>query len=78
MLVRNTVSGVVVDIPAEKALGHGWFGQFYVPAEKNKNEVLAPAYKVVDGERVKIEDDEIEVDSVDDEIDLKDVKDVKK
>lgn len=76
-LVRNTVSGVVVDLPYDKSIGHPWFGQWYTIAEKDKNEVLAPPRKVVEGELVKL-DDEIEVDSVEDEIDLKDVKDVKK
>lgn len=51
MLVKNTVSGEVRDLPAEKTLGHPWFSQFYVPVTKNKNEVLAQPYEIVDGER---------------------------
>lgn len=52
MLVRNTVSGEVRDLPAEKTLGHPWFSQFYVPVTKPKNEVLAQPYKVDEnGER---------------------------
>ena len=56
MLVRNTVSGVVVDLPAEKSIGHPWFGRFYKPVEKPKNEVLAPPHEVdEDGERKPLE-----------------------
>ena len=55
MLVRNTVSGVVVDLAPEKSIGHPWFSKFYVPVDKPKNEVLAPPYKVEDGERKPIE-----------------------
>jgi hypothetical protein len=51
LLVRNTVSGVTVDLPVEKTLGHAWFSRFYVPVDKPKNEVLAQPYEVEDGER---------------------------
>lgn len=62
-LVRNTVSGVVVDLPYEKTLGHPWFSQFYVPADKPKNEVLAKPFKVnEDGEREPL-DEKVETDA---------------
>lgn len=54
--MKNTVSGVVVDLPAEKTLGHPWFSKFYTPVTKAKNEVLAPPYQVNDeGEREPLE-----------------------
>jgi hypothetical protein len=60
MLVKHTISGVVEDIPPEKSIGHPWFGQFYVPVTKPKNEVLAKPYKVGEnGEREPVESDPV-------------------
>lgn len=37
---------MVVDLPAEKTIGHAWYGRFYKPVTTAKPEVLSQPHEV--------------------------------